>query len=255
MLEEHRAGARGSLALPPLRPEYLRDTVAGSGIGVVQKPLTVWQRLAQQAWLRKALILTLIATVWELYARRLNNPLLVPTFFATVEAFWAGINSGDILIKVLNSVQLLLKGYALGLSLAMLFTALAMMSRLGNDLLETLTSAFNPLPAIALLPLALIWFGLGDISIIFVLGALGAVGGGPQHPFRLPIGLKHLAHGGAQLRPQGAAVHRQDPHPGRLPVDPDGAQDRLGLCLAHVDRRRTGVWRLFRQGRAWLVYL
>jgi NitT/TauT family transport system permease protein len=44
------------------------------------------------------------------------------------------------------------------------------MSRLGDDLLETtLTSAFNPLPAIALLPLALIWFGLGDHSIIFVL--------------------------------------------------------------------------------------
>jgi sulfonate transport system permease protein len=32
-----------------------------------------------------------------------------------------------------------------------------------------LTSAFNPLPAIALLPLALIWFGLGDGSIMFVL--------------------------------------------------------------------------------------
>jgi NitT/TauT family transport system permease protein len=28
---------------------------------------------------------------------------------------------------------------------------------------------FNPLPAIALLPLALIWFGLGDNSVIFVL--------------------------------------------------------------------------------------
>ena len=28
---------------------------------------------------------------------------------------------------------------------------------------------FNPLPAIALLPLALIWFGLGNGSLIFVL--------------------------------------------------------------------------------------
>jgi NitT/TauT family transport system permease protein len=28
---------------------------------------------------------------------------------------------------------------------------------------------FNPLPAIALLPLALLWFGLGDNSLIFVL--------------------------------------------------------------------------------------
>src|SRR6476660_1511620 len=146
MLETQRGAERGQLLQPPLRPEYLRETVAGSGIGVVQKPLTLWQRLGQQAWLRKALILISIAIAWELYARRLNNSLLVPTFSATVEAFWAGVLSGDILVKVSNSVQLLLKGYALGLTLAMVFTALAMMSRLGNDLLETLTSAFNPLP-------------------------------------------------------------------------------------------------------------
>ena len=157
------------VTLPPLRPEYLCDTIATAEIGVVQKPLTLWQRLANQAWLRKAFILCVIAAGWQLYAMHLNNPLLVPTFTATLEAFQAGVVSGDIPEKVVNSVVLLLKGYLLGLALAMFFTALAMMSRLGNDLLETLTSAFNPLPAIALLPLALLWFGLGDISIIFVL--------------------------------------------------------------------------------------
>ena len=155
--------------IPPTRPEYLRDVIAGGDIGVVQKPLTVFQRLANQAWLRKALILVVIAVAWEAYAQRLNNPLLVPTFSATLEAFWSAILSGDIPQKVSNSVQLLLKGYAMGLSLALVLTAVAMMFRLGNDLLETLTSAFNPLPAIALLPLALIWFGLGELSIIFVL--------------------------------------------------------------------------------------
>jgi NitT/TauT family transport system permease protein len=153
----------------PTRPEYLRDVVAGDNIGVVQKPLTVWQRLINQAWIRKSLILIAIALAWELYARHLNNPLLVPTFSATVDAFWTGMLGGDLPQKVVNSVVLLLKGYAIGLGLAMAFTALAMMSRIGNDLLETLTSGFNPLPAIALLPLALIWFGLGDISIMFVL--------------------------------------------------------------------------------------
>jgi NitT/TauT family transport system permease protein len=147
----------------------MRDTVASRDFGVVEKPLTLWQRLANQGWLRKAFILTVIATAWELYARHLNNPLLVPTFTATLEAFQAAIVSGDIPQKVANSVVLLLKGYALGLSLAMVFTALAIMSQFGSDLLETLTSAFNPLPAIALLPLALVWFGLGDISIMFVL--------------------------------------------------------------------------------------
>ena len=155
--------------VPPSRPEYLRDVVASGDIGVVQKPLTLWQRLVNQAWLRKVFILVVIAAGWQLYARELNNPLLVPTFTATIDAFWTAMMSGDLPQKVANSVLLLLKGYAIGLALAMLFTALAMMSRMGNDLLETLTSAFNPLPAIALLPLALIWFGLGEISIIFVL--------------------------------------------------------------------------------------
>jgi NitT/TauT family transport system permease protein len=168
MVDAHAAAAR-PLAVPPLRPEYLRDVVAGEDIGVVQQPLTLWQRLANQSWLRKAFILFVIAAAWEVYARWLNNPLLVPTFTATLDAFAAGMVGGDLPQKVANSVVLLLKGYAIGLALAMAFTALAMMSRIGNDLLETLTSAFNPLPAIALLPLALIWFGLGDISIIFVL--------------------------------------------------------------------------------------
>ena len=136
---------------------------------MVQKPLTLWQRLVNQGWLRKAFILVVIAGAWQLYARQLNNPLLVPTFTATIDAFSTAMINGDLPQKVANSVLLLLKGYAIGLALAMLFTALAMMSRIGNDLLETLTSAFNPLPAIALLPLALIWFGLGEISIIFVL--------------------------------------------------------------------------------------
>jgi NitT/TauT family transport system permease protein len=168
MADPHTSAARLA-AVPPLRPEYLRDIVASSDIGVMQKPLTVAQRLVNQAWLRKVFILVMLAAAWEAYARWLDNPLLMPTFTATLEALQEGIVSGEILQKVANSVVLLLKGYAVGLALAMLFTALAMMSRIGTDLLETLTSAFNPLPAIALLPLALIWFGLGDLSIIFVL--------------------------------------------------------------------------------------
>jgi NitT/TauT family transport system permease protein len=157
------------LTVPPTRPEYVRDVVAGRNIGVVQKPLTTWERLTNQNWVRKIFILVVIASAWQAYALYLNNDLLVPTFSATIAAFYDGMVNGTLPEKVANSVLLLLKGYAIGLGLAMVFTAAAMMSRVGNDVLDTLTSAFNPLPAIALLPLALIWFGLGDISVIFVL--------------------------------------------------------------------------------------
>ncbi len=56
-----------------------------------------------------------------------------------------------------------------GSSLATILSVAAINTRIGNDLLETLTSMFNPLPAIALLPLALLWFGLGNGSLVFVL--------------------------------------------------------------------------------------
>jgi NitT/TauT family transport system permease protein len=78
------------------------------------------------------------------------------------------MNQG-LLGKAWYSIQTLLVGYAIGLGLAALLTVLAISTRLGADLLESLTSMFNPLPAIALLPLALIWFGLGNASIVFVL--------------------------------------------------------------------------------------
>jgi len=63
----------------------------------------------------------------------------------------------------------LLVGYATGTVLAGLLTVFAISSRIGTDFLDTMTAMFNPLPAIALLPLALIWFGLGAGSLVFVL--------------------------------------------------------------------------------------
>jgi NitT/TauT family transport system permease protein len=136
---------------------------------VVEKPLGLGVRLYADGRVRKAAVLVVLAVAWETYARTLDNDLLFPTFTATVSALVRSIASGELPRATGYTLWLLLKGYSAGLLLAALLTALASASRIGADLLETLTSMFNPLPSIALLPLALIWFGLGDASVIFVL--------------------------------------------------------------------------------------
>jgi NitT/TauT family transport system permease protein len=136
---------------------------------VVEQPLTNWERFYNNSPARKTLLLAVLAAVWELYARWLNNPLLFPTFSSTITALFTSIASGEIPRAASYSIIMLLKGYIVGLVLAGLLTAFASAGRIGADLLETLTAMFNPLPSVALLPLALIWFGLGDGSIIFVL--------------------------------------------------------------------------------------
>ena len=151
------------------RPERHEQLVDATRFGIVEKPLSTWETISNIALLRKVLILIVLAVAWELYARWLNNALLLPTFSATVAAFAHGIAGGGLLLKVWTSLKILLLGYCSGILLAALLTTLAITTRTGTDLLETLTSMFNPLPAIALLPLALIWFGLGYGSLAFVL--------------------------------------------------------------------------------------
>ncbi|NDW03169.1 ABC transporter permease [Jiella pacifica] len=150
------------------RPEFVRE-VTDTGYGVVEKPLGVFETLWGNAGLRKVGVLVFLACLWQAYGLWVNNDLLMPTFTQTVAALWTDVASGRLPAAAAASMKVLLQGYVAGLALAAILTALATASRIGSDLLDVLTAMFNPLPSIALLPLAMIWFGLGDPSIIFVL--------------------------------------------------------------------------------------
>lgn len=159
---------RGVGAATPVRPEvdYRLPPVAAA---TRLQPLSPGARLWAQGWLRKGVILALLALAWQLAAVWQDNDLLLPSFTASARALAEGLASGELLGKAAISLGILLQGYALGVALALGLTTLAVSTRLGRDLLSTLTAMFNPLPAIALLPLALLWFGLGRGSLIFVL--------------------------------------------------------------------------------------
>ncbi|CAG2143940.1 hypothetical protein LMG19282_02484 [Cupriavidus campinensis] len=152
----------------PIRPEYELALEPFTAVPL-SRPLPFHRRLWQQGWVRKAVILLALAVLWEILARIQDNDLLLPTFLATARAFAEGIANGELPGKAAVSLSVLVQGYAAGIALAFMLTTLAVSTRLGRDLLDTLTAMFNPLPAIALLPLALLWFGLGSKSLIFVL--------------------------------------------------------------------------------------
>jgi len=145
------------------------ETLGPEQFGIIQKPLTLAEKIYNQTWLRKVFIIVVLAVAWQLYGVWLDNPLLVPTFADTVRALVEDVANGTIPNRALSSIQVLLIGFASGTLLAGLLTVFAISTRVGTDFLETMTAMFNPLPAIALLPLALIWFGLGAGSLIFVL--------------------------------------------------------------------------------------
>jgi NitT/TauT family transport system permease protein len=151
------------------REDFIRPAVQDATVTVVRKPLSTGERLWNSALFRKTAIVLLLAIIWDGYARWLDNELLFPTLTATLQALMRAIQSGELTSRLAASLSVLLIGYGLGIVLAFLFAVAAITTRLGSDLLDILTSMLNPLPAVALLPLALLWFGLGTQSIVFVL--------------------------------------------------------------------------------------
>lgn len=156
-------------ATPPPRSDREYTVVEFSGVASIERPISSWETVWNQGWVRKTAVIVALGIVWQVYAGWLENELLFPTLGATLQALTENVRNGVLPARAWVSIKLLLSGYAIGVSLAMLLSVAAINTRLGTDLLETLTSMFNPLPAIALLPLALLWFGLGNGSLVFVL--------------------------------------------------------------------------------------
>ncbi len=190
---------------PPLeRPEFIRNVDDVPTDLKVERPLSLAERIYQIDPVRQFSLLLILAAIWQAYALWINNPLVLPSFGAAIEALWDGFTRGPLLLRAVTSLKLLVLGYAAGIVVAVLLTLAAISTRIGTDLLNLFTAMFNPLPAIALLPLALLWFGLGEKSLIFVLVhavlwplALNAYTGfqGVSETLRLAgqsFGLRHL---------------------------------------------------------------
>ena len=154
---------------PPRRPERMIELETMGAVGDAARPLSVPERLLQITGVRRMIVVAVLCIAWQLYAMYLNNSLLFPTLGETLEALYDSVVRGPLIERMMVSLQTLLIGYAAGLTIAGVFTTLAVSTRVGTDFLSTLTAMFNPLPAIALLPLALLWFGLGAKSLVFVI--------------------------------------------------------------------------------------
>ncbi len=119
--------------------------------------------------IRRLAVVAVLCLVWQGYAMWLRNPLILPTLTDTLEAGWQATLSGELPHRVVLSMRLLLAAYAIGIVLALVLVTLAELTRIGGDILAVLTAMFTPLPGIALMPVALLWFGLGPAGFVFVV--------------------------------------------------------------------------------------
>ena len=156
---------------PHIREEILAGELrAGTVEADAERRLNIWERISNMDSVRKFTILLLLVIAWELYTRLGNiNQLLLPTFSSTAAALFSALFYEGLLYNIRNSLEILLTGYVIGIGIASVLVVLGVMTRFGSELLSTLAAMLNPLPAIALLPMAMLWFGLGEAAAVFTL--------------------------------------------------------------------------------------
>ena len=152
-----------------VRPEFVVERLEAARNVDVERRLSLFERISNVNAVRKLTILLGLVVLWEGYTWIGEvEPLLFPSFSASASVLWETLLSGLMLEKVWITIYVLVLGYAAGLFLAAALLIFAVMTRIGSDFLSTMTAMFQPLPAISLLPLAMLWFGLGVPSLVFV---------------------------------------------------------------------------------------
>ena len=109
-----------------------------------------------------------LIVLWELVFRaQIVSELLFPSFIDVISQLW--LRSSELALRV--SVTFTYIGYAMAISFALSFilTFLSMRSEAVASVMEMILAAMHPLPAVALLPLLIIWFGLGSLSLLIVV--------------------------------------------------------------------------------------
>lgn len=85
------------------------------------------------------------------------------------EALWQGIADGSLLYATGVSLRRVLIGYLISLSMGVPLGILLARSRVADKTIGLLVMGLQALPSICWLPLALLWFGLNDTAILFVI--------------------------------------------------------------------------------------
>jgi NitT/TauT family transport system permease protein len=108
--------------------------------------------------------------VWELTrAVGLIDPKLFPSIQAVFKAFLVGLRDGSLQMHIYASFMRVLISFAIGILLAVVFGFLVGWFRVVRLFLDPVISFFRALPPIALIPLMIIFFGIGETSKLVVL--------------------------------------------------------------------------------------
>jgi NitT/TauT family transport system permease protein len=125
--------------------------------------------------MRRGVFFALLLLVWQLFIwLGVWPPYIFPSPIDVLQTLVRGFQNGTFIVGILTSMQRLIIGFGISAVIGLVLGLAIGRKRYLAETLGSLVLSLQALPSICWLPLALLWFGLSETAILFVvvMGAL-----------------------------------------------------------------------------------
>jgi sulfonate transport system permease protein len=142
-------------------------------VAIVHRPKDAPERAGRSLWrfapLGWLLPLAILVIWYVLYETGVINPTLFSSPVQVVEALVESMADGEFWENLLASATRWIVGFLIGAALGLFFGSLTGLSKLSERMLDTTFQMLRTIPFMGLVPLFVIWFGLGEMPKIILI--------------------------------------------------------------------------------------
>ena len=119
---------------------------------------------------RRASVPLAVLALWQLAAALdLINTTLLPPPSEVASAFWELLTSGRLTEALGISLTRIAIGLVIGVPIGLALGVAAGLFKLGEELIDATMQALRTVPFVALIPLFILWLGIGDVSKVALI--------------------------------------------------------------------------------------
>ena len=120
--------------------------------------------------LKYIVYILVVAIIWEITVMLQIFPeMLFPSIIDIFKSLITELFTGELLVKISYSLKLIFIGMGVSIIISILLLIASFVMPFTKDIIKTLISVLDPLPGVAILPLAILWVGIGEGAIIFIM--------------------------------------------------------------------------------------
>ncbi len=112
----------------------------------------------------------LLFSIWQMIVKLGHIPsYILPAPFSIFESFYYGFVTGNYTIAIISSLVRVLIGYFMALGIGIIIGILLARYYILDVTFGRTILALQSIPSVAWVPLALLWFGITDSAVIFII--------------------------------------------------------------------------------------